>query len=461
MNTFSLVLRLGVIAVLCGAATYDASRASIVTAAGGPLLLDPASPIAASQTQPAGDPTVLRSRYMAIDFDVLPGQADRRMLREPAVSLQLFPDVTVFGVFDRYDPNPDGVTWVGHVDGVPASFITLAYSGGFMAGSIVMPDALYQIRPAPGSALHIVSEIDQSAFLPEATPIEVRISDADRAAAANAPMADTADVIDVLVLYTALAAANAGGQAGIANLINLGISETNTSYVNSGVAQRIRLARAVQVPYTEVSSFSANLNNLRNGAGALSGVAALRDTYRADLVAMLVHPAAPDACGIAFLMTAVTSAFATSAFSVTDTSCVSPNYSFAHELGHNMGARHDWFVDTGTTPFTFAHGHVNATASQRWRTIMAYPDMCTALGFSCSRLLYWANPQTKYLGFCGRGVNCDGLQYWFFAGVPMGIAGGTSIACQLGNTAATNCDADDSRTLNNNALTVANFRQGG
>ena len=126
-----------------------------------------------------------------------------------------------------------------------------------------------------------------------------------------------------------------------------------------------------------------------------------------------------------------------------------------------MGARHDWFVDNGTTPFTFAHGHVNATASQRWRTIMAYPDMCTVLGFNCSRLLYWANPQTKYLGFCGRGANCDGLQSWFFPGVPMGIAGGTSTACQLGNTAATNCDADDSRTLNNNALTIANFRQGG
>jgi hypothetical protein len=273
-------------------------------------------------------------------------------------------------------------------------------------------------------------------------------------------MIDTADTIDVLVLYTALAAANAGGQAGITNLINLGISETNTSYVNSGVNQRIRLARAVQVPYTEVSSFSTNLNNLRNGAGALSGVAALRDTVRADLVTMLVHPPAPDACGIAFLMTSITNAFAPSAFSVTDTTCVSPNYSFAHELGHNMGARHDWFVDSSTTPTSYAHGHVNAASSQRWRTIMAYPDQCTAQGFNCTRLLYWASPETKYLGFCGRTVNCGGLEYWAFAGVPMGIAAGTSTACRTGNTATTNCDADDSRILNDSALTVANFRQG-
>ena len=397
---------------------------------------------------------------MTIDFDTLPGPSDRRMFREPAVSLELFPGVTVFGIFERYDPNPDGVTWVGHVDGVPASTITLAYSGGLMAGSIVLPDTFYQIRPAAGG-LHVVSEIDQAAFLKEAEPIEVRISEADRAAAANAPMTDTADVIDVMVLYTALAAVHAGGPAAIANLINLGVSETNTSFANSGINQRIRLVHAAQVPYTESSSFSTNLNNLRNGAGALSGVAALRDAHRADLVAMLVHPAAPDACGIAFLMTSVTPAFASAAFSVTDTSCVSPNYTFAHELGHNMGARHDWYVDGATTPFTYSHGHVNAADSQRWRTIMSYPDMCTALGFSCTRLLYWANPERKYLGFCNRGFNCGGLEYWFFPGVPMGIAGGTSTSCRPGNAANANCDADDRRALNDTALTVANFRQSG
>lgn len=449
MKVSSLALR-ATIAALCVGSAYVATRSRIATAA-----------------QADTDQTVIRSRLMAIDVNALPGPSDRRLLREPPVTLQLFPDVTIAGTFDRYDSNPDGMTWVGHVEGVPASFITLVYSGGLMAGSIVTPDALYQIRPAPAearaassnAALHAVSEIEQAAFLREAPPIDVRFSDADRAAAAQTPMTDTAGVIDVMVLYTALAAANAGGSAGIANLINLGVSETNTSYANSGITQRIRVVHSAQVPYAEVSGFSTNLNNLRNGSGALSGVAALREAHHADLVTMLVHPPAPDACGIAFLMTSVTSAFASSAFSVTDTTCVSPNYSFAHELGHNMGARHDWFVDSGTSPFTYAHGHVNAASTQRWRTIMAYPDQCTAQGFNCARLLFWANPQTKYLGFCGRGTNCDGLQYWFFPGVPMGVAAGTSASCQSGNTSTTNCDADDSRTLNDSALTVANFRQ--
>src|SRR5439155_6416516 len=106
-------------------------------------------------------------------------------------------------------------------------------------------------------------------FLHEAAPIEVRFSEADKAAAANAPMSDSADVIDVMVLYTALAAANAGGPMGIANLINLAVSETNTSYANSGITQRIRLAYTAQVRYAETNDLPTNLTTSRNGAGAL------------------------------------------------------------------------------------------------------------------------------------------------------------------------------------------------
>src|SRR4029453_12790745 len=104
-------------------------------------------PRTAAAAQSDTDPTFIRSRFMAIDVNGLPGPTDRRLLREPPITLRLFPAATIAGTFERYDPNPDGMTWVGLGEGVPASFITLVYSGGLMAGSIVTPDALYQIRP--------------------------------------------------------------------------------------------------------------------------------------------------------------------------------------------------------------------------------------------------------------------------------------------------------------------------
>ena len=453
------------VAAACVAAAIGGPSAGNPRAVAAPLLV--AASEAGLPAPTLSDATIMRSRHTAINFDVLPGPNDRRMLREPPVILELFEGVTIIASFDRYDANATGVTWVGHVEDVPMSSVTLVYSQGLMTGSIVMPHAVYQIRPAPdqpersgaNGALHVVSQIDQSRFLPEAPPIEVSFSEAERLAADDAPMKDSADTIDVMVLYTPRTAAAAGGQTGINNLINLGISETNTSYVNSGVAQRIRLVHAAQVDYVESNDFSTNLNNLRNGVGALAGVAALRDAVRADLVTMLVRPAAPNACGIAFLLTAVNTAFAPFAYSVTDSTCVSPNYSFAHELGHNMGARHDWYVDGSVTPFSYAHGYVNPEVGNRWRTIMAYPDMCQAMGFNCNRILYWANPEKQFIPYCERGGNCSGLQFWFYNRGAMGIPGGTRSGCRPGVTSNANCDADDRRALNNTAIAVANFRQ--
>lgn len=471
MRISSPAVRVALVSLACAVAGQRASAPEALFAAGGPLA--PST----SQVLPAetkADRGIERSRLITIDFDALPDPRQRPPLaREPALPLELFPDLSVLAVFDRFDPNPDGVTWVGHIEGVPMSTVTLVYSGGLMAGSVVTPGGAVRIRPAAadvrrtnsqtGRELHVVSRVSQAALWPEARPVEIDLSPAARAQAAEEPMADTADVIDVMVLFTPRAAANAGGATAMTNLINLGVSETNTSYANSGIQQRLRLVHSAEMPYTEVNSFSTNLNNLRIGAGTLGGVAALRETYRADLVMLLVDPATPDACGIAYLMTTVSTAFAPFGFSVSDTSCVSPNYTFAHELGHNMGARHDWYVDGGATPFSYAHGYVNPTAGQRWRTIMAYPDLCTAQGFNCPRLLAWANPDNKYHALCtGRGLNCaQQLQYWFVPGTTlMGIPGGTRTTCQPGNVTNVNCDADDRRALNNTGLAVANFRQG-
>jgi len=399
--------------------------------------------VTAAADQPL-DRTVARARHATIDVEQLPPRA-LRAADAPSLVLNLFPDVSYRAVVDRIDSTPNGYVWVGHIPGVEMSTITLAREGDVMYGSIFTRTAMYVVRPTSAGE-HLIAQIDQGSFPPEADPIPVIGSPAAREPSTDpAAASDDGSLIDVMVLYTPAAAAAVGGSSGIAALISNAISTTNTTYANSGITQRLRLVYSGQVAYTETggsTGISTDLNNVTNATGAFAGVPALRDAYGADLVSLLTNTPGSSYCGIAWLMQNVSTSFAPLGYSVVEQQCAVGNLSFPHELGHNMGARHDWYVDGGsvTLPFSYAHGYVNTVA--RWRTIMAYTDVCIAQGnFICTRLPYWSNPNVT------------------FNGAPMGVPEGTnSSGSCIGNVSNPPCDADDHRALNDTALTVANFR---
>jgi hypothetical protein len=395
-------------------------------------------------------PSVVRSRLVTVNPAVWPDSRRPDLAAgRKTLLLNLFDNQSYSAVLDRVEPVPNGFSWVGHIPGRALSTVTLTTVDGVMAGSIVMPGAVYAIRNA-GGVTHEVTEVDQSRFLRESNPIPVRLP-GRRGVTPSAdpiPSADSGSTIDVMVLYTPEAAAASGGTAAMAAWISLGISQMNVSYTVSNVGHRLRLVHIEEVPYTENDNLALDLYNLSNDDGtqplstALGNTAAaLRNAYRADLVQLLTAPASPNSCGVAWLMDSVSSAFEAYGFSVVEQSCVSPNFSLQHEFGHNMGARHDWFVDNGTTPQTYAHGYVDTV--NQWRTIMAYDDLCAAQSLTCTRLPFWSNPATPYFGS------------------PMGIPGGTKSDCPTGDINNVACDADDHRTLNDSAVTVANFRSPG
>ena len=411
-------------------------------------------------------PTGKRSRLVRVNLSPLPSPGTGARLIEDDLELELFADITVKAVFERFETVGGSGTWVGHVDGIPMSSVTLAYRDGLMTASINTRDAVFQIRPAPDTdqgddarRLHIVSEVDTE-VMPHGPDTPGVSGDAQSSSptvsAAPERLTDSGDVIDLMVVYTPAALAYAGGPAGIANLIALGVSDTNSAYANSRVNQRIRLVHSALVPFTETNSGFKELDELRRGVGELSGVAALRNAYGADLVMLVPYaPVLDRVCGVGYLSTEPPTFGESWGFSLSFAQCVVGGYTFAHELGHNMGAHHDWYVDR--TP-TFGHGHVDV--AQRWRTVMAYDDMCRDQGFTCPTLNYFSTPEVEYIRFCsGRTFNCDLLRYWFYPGTRLGVGAGGPTNCRLGVVPSSYCEADNRRMFNDTAVAIANYRQ--
>jgi hypothetical protein len=393
----------------------------------------------------AAQSAAVRSRLVKVNLALLEGSAPRH------VALNLFDDLVLDAFLEQVDELPGGGrAWRGRIEDLTLSQVVLVQRGDTLVGDVFLPSAVYQVRPA-GGGLHTVSEIDQSAFPPEMEPVPVPTSAPPAEGPGETPLqapADDGSMIDILVVYTPAARLAAGGTAAMLAEVDLAVAETNASYANSQVRQRLHLARALEENYTESGIMSEDPNVpgdvgdlqylQRSDDPYLNTVHTLRDTYGADAVALIVHYSPAPYCGVAYqLAAAVEPYFAAYAFAVVELTCATGNLSFGHELGHNMGANHDWFVSSSVERFSYSHGYFNT--ANRWRTVMSYNDVCAAVGVYCTRIPYWSNPNLTY------------------GGSPMGIPGGTSTACQPGSLEP-RCDADNYRALNETAYTVANFR---
>jgi hypothetical protein len=350
------------------------------------LFSEPASVPAQDAAQDKG---VVRARFVAVDFaDLVAATTSRAQL-----TLNLFSDVSLRAVIDAVDmQGENGSTVTGHLDGIEGSSVILVSNDGVMIGSITLPGAQYQIRYV-GEGVHAIREFDPSQ-LPE-TGDDVIVPEASEMGPELDPQvaADSGARFDLLVVYTAAARAGAGGTAAIRNLINLGVAETNLAYARSGIIPRLRLVHMSEIAYAETGALGTDLPRLRATAdGFMDSVHALRNQYGADMVKLVVNGG--DGCGIAYLMGPGHSvAFAPNAFSVTVRGCISPNYTFGHELGHNMGSNHAPDDPVGTGAYAYSYGHKILTlGANNYRTIMAY-DTC-----GCPRSLNFSNPNVSHNG---------------------------------------------------------------
>ncbi len=358
-----------------------------------PQLLSP--PEISAQFSPS-DPNgkILRTRTASVRLDLLSRLSTRGA---DIISFNLFDDVALECVFTRrIKRSSTSYSWFGEILNYHGGTFSLAVEKDTMVANVSLPgEVMYQIRHL-ADGLHEIREIS-----PEDIPGcsgGIRIPEqARRSAASNDQIATPDDQVgaldascgaDILVVYTPAARSQAGGTTAMQALVNLAVDAANIAYENSQINMRLRLVHKAEISYTESGSKGIDLERLTYNDSYMESIFALRNTYGADLVCLMVHYTS--GCGTGWLWDNPGDDFTDWAFSVVVGDCAAAYYSLAHEAGHNMGCAH------ATPEATQGEGLYNYSmgwrfAANTYRTVMAYSPG--------TRIQHFSNPDINYDGY--------------------------------------------------------------
>lgn len=191
-----------------------------------------------------------------------------------------------------------------------------------------------------------------------------------------------AATVDIMYVYDSGAVTWVASNGGMAVFSQQVTSRMNQAMQNSGVDLVFRVVHSMAVDYaTPTLDNSGTLTALQGGSGVFAPVHAARDTYGADVVAMLCQPVnSSSTAGWAYTL-ASWSGRPNYAFSVNNIAFANSHYTLTHEVGHNFGAHHAKAQATGPGPNTSltnptapysAGWYFTGTNAVKYHTIMAY-----------------------------------------------------------------------------------------
>lgn len=333
-------------------------------------------------------------------------------------TIRFFPDVEVRAVSVQAEPvDPKGtVTWIGHEVGRPERTVYLNVTGACDKGDDpVMVDAVYNrgdrvfrispLRNEPGRAL-VTEEDPALREKPVGDDADEQYTPPASGAQRLPPRAasETPVVIDMVVGYTPRAEWAMGGTDGILNRIALAESAINRAFADSGVRASVDVVATYPAAYFSDETARVVYEKLSNPREPELGAyaAQLREQYGADLVGLIVQVPYGTSTGWGSLPRPPSAKTDHQAYSVTDVHSVVDWYNFGHEVGHNLGLRHDRttldqqtngldYRPYLTTPYSTGY----VTPNKRFHTLMAYSSAC---GQSCSAVNQYSNTINTWWG---------------------------------------------------------------
>ncbi len=249
-------------------------------------------------------------------------------------------------------------------------------SGDTVLANIRVGGELFRLVPIERGA-HALVEVDQSKFLPDETEKayeEMVMASGGKVDFGPDPGPKAISTIRVLVAFGPASAAAIGNEQ---QAVDLAFAEANNALAATNTDARLQQAGTIQFyNQSESSNYSTMLARLTNlSDGFYDAIGSQRNSVAADLVAYFA-PVSAGLCGQA----AGIATPSANAYFVMNPQCVSGNWTFVHEAGHVVGARHD--NDPTVTPFAYGHGFVMTSISRR--TVMAVNNgpcaACTRFG---------------------------------------------------------------------------------
>jgi len=381
----------------------------------------------------------MRSRLVRVNAEQLEAAREAREVNA-TLALNLFDEVLLSAVVERAAPTASGIGYAlsgrinlailsGRiVDGDFGAMTLLVYDedeGTMVTGTVNASIGTFTIRPI-GDGMHSIREVDTSGLPQFEEPLSPPPATEDPGMGSRQPPptspiagaegADDFSEIDVAVFYTPAArdgAATLKGRLGITALVDEMFENANAAYQMSGAMLRVRRVLLQEVTYMESGS-QTDLERLTyKSDGFMDEIHGLRDEYSADLVHLI--SGAGVSCGRAW-----TDLHESRGFGLTRYDCEVGDYTFAHELGHNMGLNHDRYAvkcrgrvfglrpgtcnnDIDNHPYAHSYGYVNqqafssnATRDQAWMTIMAYDWQCRDAGYLIFRTGRYCHRQRRF-----------------------------------------------------------------